>query len=142
MARCYSEDCSDGTAWTGLNWLRIGTFGGQLRTRLRNTGFYTMPGNSCPTEVQFVLQCLCLCQSLLRFGPGTVTAKESSLLRDPIKQLLKGTAVPLQAWSGPEGPRKLIFPDFMTTAQDGGKVVSPAHRPPLLPGNTHGTQFC
>ena len=34
----------------------------------------------------------------------------------------KGKAVPLPAWSGPEGPRKLRFPDFMTTAQDGGKV--------------------
>jgi len=33
-----------------------------------------------------------------------------------------GKAVPLQAWSGPEGSRKLRFPDFMTTAQDGGKV--------------------
>ena len=36
----------------------------------------------------------------------------------------KGKAVPLQAWSGPEGSRKLRFPDFMTTAQVGGKVVS------------------
>jgi hypothetical protein len=43
-------------------------------------------------------------------------------------------AVPLQAWSGPESPRKLRFPYFMTTAQDGGKVVSPTHRPPLPPG--------
>jgi hypothetical protein len=34
----------------------------------------------------------------------------------------KGKAVPLQAWSGPEGSRKLRFPDYMTTAQDGGKV--------------------
>jgi hypothetical protein len=32
---------------------------------------------------------------------------------------VKGKAVPLQAWSGPEGSRKLRFPDFMTTAQDG-----------------------
>ena len=24
-------------------------------------------------------------------------------------------SVPLQAWSGPEGSRKLRFPDFMTT---------------------------
>ena len=32
----------------------------------------------------------------------------------------KGKAVPLQAWSFPEGSRKLRFPDFMTTAQDGG----------------------
>ena len=28
----------------------------------------------------------------------------------------------------------------MTTAQDGGKVVSLTHRPPLPPGNTPGTQ--
>ena len=54
----------------------------------------------------------------------------------------KGKAVPLQAWSGPEGSRKLRFPDFMTTAQDGGKVVSLTHRMPLPPGNTPGTHFC
>ena len=54
----------------------------------------------------------------------------------------KGKAVPLQAWSGPEGSRKLRFPDFMTTAQDGGKVVSLTHRPPLPPGNTPGTHLC
>src|SRR5215510_12776505 len=45
----------------------------------------------------------------------------------------KGKAVPLQAWSGPQGSRKLRFPDFMTTAHDGGKVVSLTHRPPLPP---------
>ena len=54
----------------------------------------------------------------------------------------KGKAVPLKAWSGPEGSRKLRFPDFMTTAQDGGKVVSLTHRPPLPPGNIPGTHFC
>jgi hypothetical protein len=54
----------------------------------------------------------------------------------------KGKAVPLQAWSGPNGNRKLRFPDFMTTAQDGGKVVSFTHPPPLPPGNTPGTHFC
>jgi len=42
---------------------------------------------------------------------------------------LKGKSVPLQAWSGPEGSRKLRFSDFVTTAQDGGKVVSLTHRP-------------
>ena len=30
----------------------------------------------------------------------------------------KGKSDPLQAWSGPEGSRKLRFPDFMTTAQE------------------------
>ena len=46
---------------------------------------------------------------------------------------VKGKAVPLQAWSGPEGSRKLRFPDFMTTAQDGGSFVSLTHRQPLPP---------
>ena len=54
----------------------------------------------------------------------------------------KGKAVPLQAWSGPEGSRKLSFPDFVTRAQDGGKVVSLTLRPPLHPGKTPGTYFC
>ena len=34
----------------------------------------------------------------------------------------KGKAVPLQARRGPEGSRKLRFPDFVTTAQDGGRL--------------------
>ena len=58
----------------------------------------------------------------------------------PVK--IKGKSVPLQAWSGPEGSRKLRFPDFMTTAQGGGKVVSHMHRPHLPPGNSPGTHFC
>ena len=53
-----------------------------------------------------------------------------------------GKAVPLQAWSGPEGSRKLRFPDYMTTAQDGGKVVSLMQRPPLPSGNAPGTHSC
>ena len=43
----------------------------------------------------------------------------------------------LQAWGGPEGSRKLRFPDFMTTAQGGGKIVSLTHRP-----HSPGTHFC
>jgi hypothetical protein len=54
----------------------------------------------------------------------------------------KGKAVPLQAWNGPEVSRKLRFPDYMTTAQDGGKVVSLTHRLPLPPGNAPDTHFC
>ena len=42
-------------------------------------------------------------------------------------------AVPLQAWSGPEGSRKSRFPHSITTAQDCGKVVNLTHRPPLPP---------
>jgi len=40
----------------------------------------------------------------------------------------KGKSAPLQAWTGQEGSRKLRFPDFVTTAQDGGKDVSLMHR--------------
>ena len=41
-----------------------------------------------------------------------------------------------------DGSRKLRFPDYVTMAQDGGKVVSLTHRPPLPTGNTPGTHFC
>ena len=34
----------------------------------------------------------------------------------------KGKAVLLQAWSGPEGSRKLRFPDFVTTVLDGDRL--------------------
>jgi hypothetical protein len=54
----------------------------------------------------------------------------------------KGKAALLQAWSGPEGSRKLRLPDFLKTAQVGGKVVSLRHRPPLPPEKTPGTHFC
>ena len=35
--------------------------------------------------------------------------------------------MPLQAWSDPDGSRKLRLPDFMRTAQDSGNVVSLTH---------------
>jgi hypothetical protein len=54
---------------------------------------------------------------------------------------IKGKAVPLQAWSGPEGSKKLRFPDYMTAAQDVDKVVSLTHRSPSPPGNAPGTHF-
>ena len=54
----------------------------------------------------------------------------------------KGKAVPLQAWTGSEGSRKLRFPDFVTTAQDGGRL-SALRTGRLYPqGNTPGTHFC
>jgi hypothetical protein len=42
---------------------------------------------------------------------------------------VKGEAIPLQAWTGPEGFRRLRLPDFKT----GGT---------LPPGNIPGTHFC
>jgi len=51
---------------------------------------------------------------------------------------VKDKSVPLQA----RGSRKLRFPDYVTMAQDGGKVISLTHRPLLPPGNSPGTHFC
>jgi len=34
----------------------------------------------------------------------------------------EGKSVPLQSLRGPEGSRKLRFPDFVTTTQDGGRL--------------------
>ena len=42
----------------------------------------------------------------------------------------------------PEGSRKLRFPDYVTMAQDGGKIVSLTYRMLLPPGNIPGTHFC
>jgi len=36
-------------------------------------------------------------------------------------QRSKGKSVLLEAWSGPQGSRKLRFPDYVTMAQDGGQ---------------------
>jgi len=59
-----------------------------------------------------------------------------------VLKIKKVKAVPLQTWSGPEVSRKLRFPDYMTTAQEVGKVVRLTHRPPLPQGNAPGTYFC
>jgi len=47
--------------------------------------------------------------------------------------IYNGKAVPITGPKCPEGSRKLRFPDYVTTAQDGGKVVSLTHRPLFTP---------
>jgi len=86
-----------------------------------------------------------LFRAIFRLNVGGCIYVYSIAVREDISfgtHILKGKAVPLQAWSGPEGSRKLRFPDFMTTAQDSGEVVSLTHRPPLPPRNAPGTHFC
>jgi hypothetical protein len=41
-----------------------------------------------------------------------------------------------------EGSRRFRLSDFKKSANENGKVVSPTHRPPLLPVNITGTHFC
>ena len=67
---------------------------------------------------------------------------ESSCIRIYRLPVKKGKSVPLQAWTCPEGSRKLRFLHYVTMAQNGGKVVSLTHGPPLPPRNTHGSHFC
>jgi len=45
----------------------------------------------------------------------------------------KAKAISLQAWTGPEGSRRLRLPDFKTIAHESDKVVILTHRPPLPP---------
>jgi hypothetical protein len=57
---------------------------------------------------------------------------------------IKGIAIPLQAWTGPEVFERLRIPDISRqSAHEGGKFVSPMHQLPLPPpGNILGTHFC
>ena len=55
---------------------------------------------------------------------------------------IKGKAVSLQAWTGPEGFRKLRLPDFVTMAQDDDRLSALRTGRLYPPGNTPGTRFC
>ena len=51
----------------------------------------------------------CICGNYSRIFLGA----SSMLFASEIQCMdIKGKSVPLQAWSGPEGSRKLRFPDF------------------------------
>jgi hypothetical protein len=51
---------------------------------------------------------------------------------------VKGKAIPLQAWTGPEGSRRLRLPDFMTI----GTWRWPYAPAAFTPGNIPCTHFC
>jgi len=109
--------------------------------------------SSSPSKHKFLQQLLCLTLQLancLHVVPA-LHASSAHRFRDPSMWMWSGVlwnvmvnvkSVPLQAWSGPEGSRKLRFPGFVTTAQGGGMVVSFTHRPHLPLGNPPGTHFC
>ena len=58
-----------------------------------------------------------------------------------VERNVKGKAIPLKAWTGPEVSRRLRLPDFKTIGTRRCRVVSPTRRLPLPPGNIHGTHF-
>jgi len=55
-------------------------------------------------------------REVLLLGKATLKRAQYSIVKG------KGKAVLLQVRRGPEGSRKLRFPDFVTTAQDGGRL--------------------
>jgi hypothetical protein len=86
----------------------------------------SLPGR-CPSNIQ----------STLRTASGLYKNVSLAVLFG------KGTgkAIPLQALTDPEGSRWLKLPNFIQSAHEGGKVVSPTHRPPLPPGNILGNHL-
>ena len=70
--------------------------------------------------------CLCVVYTKQEFGPKRAQVREvqRKLHREELHDFYsssliskgkgKGRAIPVQAWAGPEGPRKLRFTDFKT----------------------------
>jgi hypothetical protein len=73
---------------------------------------------------------------LHNYVPMNVTNLQSWYLKHPVKisHYRPGQTLRVTAFCGSQISRKL--------AHEGGKVVSPTHRPPLPPGNIPGTYFC
>ena len=67
-------------------------------------------------------------------------SKHGESLKSRIIMIIKIS--PITAPTCLEGSRKLRFPDYVTMAQAGGKVISLTHRWSLPPGNAPGTHFC
>ena len=59
----------------------------------------------------------CICDNRILTAVNNKTSDVKVHPREQIMtRIIRVKAVPLQAWSDPEGSRKLRFPDFMTTA--------------------------
>ena len=59
--------------------------------------------------------------------------QQMRLIQRHLRMEKNGKSVPLAGPRFPEGSRSLRFPDYVTMAQDGGKVVSLTHRPLFTP---------
>ena len=94
---------------------------------------YLVSGRTNVSSGMFIKQAVrCGSPSLLVGGVDNFTSQRNIYSQNIVTHL-KGKAAPLQAWTGPEVSRKLRVPDFMTTTQDVGKVVSLTHRPLFTP---------
>ena len=79
-----------------------------------------------PERQSSVPNCGCIFSSVIAKENGKITAIFVRLLCNQFalheSHKAKGKAVPLQARRSPEYSKKLRFPDFVTAAQDGGRL--------------------
>ena len=94
----------------------------RLRTLLHSSTFVGIIKNCTELQASFLhyMGLMVRTQHPPTIATEQVHAYKTGSQGDTIKG--KGTAVPLQAWTGPEGSRKLRIPDFVTMAQDGGRL--------------------
>jgi hypothetical protein len=65
------------------------------------------------------------------------------MLKSMHSMFVKGKAIPLQAWTGPEGSRRLRLPDLKTNRHMKVARLSALRTGRLYPpGNIPGTYFC
>jgi len=95
------------------------------------TYFSTSPTFLPQNQTTNYFSCIFLCEQSQCNGPLYLAFISNQPLQihtgteDQIKSRTvkgKGKSVPFQARRSPEGSRKLRFPDYMTTAQDGGRL--------------------
>ena len=82
-------------------------------------GYFLLAIHHSVTNIQCLTVCLYPCRSK-RLSSSPNMPRPVLNLNQPSIQC-KGKSIPLQARMGPVGSRKLRFPDFVTTAQDGGR---------------------
>ena len=76
---------------------------------------FSYSGLAITKIVESLEYCLCAVIKSYRYRIKSLEWQVSSTM-------VKGKVVPLQAQRGPDGSGKLRFPDFVTTAQDGGRL--------------------
>ena len=67
-------------------------------------------------------KCCKAVQPEMTMWPMRIECRISKATNTHSQYVIKGKTVPLQAQKGPDGSRKLRFPDFVTTAQDGFRL--------------------
>jgi hypothetical protein len=84
-----------------------------------------------------------LCLNFVYENKENIRSTNANTNANPTHSRVLGVKVKVkQSWTGPEGSRRLSSNISRQSAHEGGKVVSPTHRPHLPPGNIPGTHFC